>query len=184
MRSIQWMLMALLCWVTLSCSAQGREEYRQIDENRAVLKANRSKLKKGTLAPDFSLPGADGKQVRLSDFKGKYVLLDFWASWCVTCKKHNKRLKPVYQRWQQKDFEILGISLDRKPEAWAKAIDKRGYNWPQVADFKGIDSEVNHAYGIQYVPNLILLDPEGVIVKKYHEDSIENLEEDLAKLLK
>lgn len=176
-------LLVLLAFGVMNCSAQGREEYKRIEEKRADLKENRGKIKNGTLAPDFALPGLDGTLVELNEYKGKYVLLDFWASWCVTCKKHNKRLIPVYERLKGKGFEILGVSLDRKEEAWKRAITKRGYPWPQVSDFKGIDSEVSQAYGIQYVPNFILVDPEGVIVKKYHENSIEGIESDMQKLL-
>jgi len=173
----------MLCGLTSSCSSQGRAEYNRIDEMRANLKANRANIKEGTQAPDFALKDADGKTIRLSDFKGKHVLLDFWASWCPTCKKHNKKLIPVYERLSQKGFEIVGISLDRKEEAWKKALDKRGYPWPQVSDFLGVDSEVCLAYGIQYVPNFVLVDPDGVILKKYHEQSIEQLPGDLEKLL-
>ncbi|NAS31096.1 redoxin domain-containing protein [Flavobacteriaceae bacterium R38] len=183
MKFIKLIFPLFLIFILTSCNSQGGREYKKINQKKAVLKVNRKNIEKGKQSPSFTLPGLSGEMISLEDYKGKYVLLDFWASWCPTCRKHNKALVPVYEKLKNNNFEIIGVSLDRKKEHWEKAIKKYNYNWPQVSDLKGIDSEIPTAYGIQYVPNFVLIAPDGNIVKKYSEKSIKNLEQDLKTLL-
>ena len=120
----------------------------------------------GKKAPGFTQNDPDGNPVSLSDFQGKYVLLDFWASWCGPCRQENPNLVKAYAAYKDKGFEILGVSLDNKDgkEAWVKAIEKDGLTWTQVSDLNSWNNEVARSYGVRAVPQCYLIDPQGVIV--------------------
>jgi peroxiredoxin len=122
----------------------------------------------GSVAPDFTLNDPMGKPVHLSDFRGKYLLIDFWASWCGPCRKENPNVVRAYQAYKSKNFEILGVSLDNKnaKQAWLNAIEKDKLTWPQVSDLNGWQNAVAIQYNIMTIPQNILLDPAGVIVAK------------------
>lgn len=120
----------------------------------------------GSIAPNFSLKNPDGMLVSLSSFRGKYVYLDFWASWCQPCRLENPDLLKVYEKYRGQDFEVLGISFDKKKEAWLKAIAQDKLTWAHVSDLKYFDSEMVDLYNIVNVPTTFLLDPEGVIIAK------------------
>jgi peroxiredoxin len=123
-------------------------------------------VKIGTVAPDFIEKDVTGKPVGLSQFRGKYVLLDFWASWCGPCREDNPTLVKLYNRFKNKNFIIVGVSLD-KPEgkaAWLKAIRDDQLAWPQVSDLKGWASGVPKLYGVRSIPQNFIIDPEGKIV--------------------
>jgi thiol-disulfide isomerase/thioredoxin len=125
-----------------------------------------SKLMSGTVAPDFTFPTPEGKPLALSSFKGKIVLVDFWASWCGPCRKENPNVVRMYNKYHKKGFEILGVSLDEDKERWVAAIKKDGLVWPHVSDLKGWQSEACRLYGIDAIPFTILLDKEGKIIAK------------------
>ncbi|MCK5701089.1 MAG: TlpA family protein disulfide reductase, partial [Cyclobacteriaceae bacterium] len=115
----------------------------------------------GSVAPDFSLPDPDGNMITLNSLRGKYVFLDFWASWCEPCMLENPNLVVVYDKFKDSDFEILGVSFDKKKENWTKAIEHDGLEWEHVSDLKYFDSEMIDLYNIVNVPTTILLDPKG-----------------------
>lgn len=126
-------------------------------------------LKKSALGQpmiDFTQNDADGKPVRLSDFKGKYVLLDFWASWCGPCRAENPNVLKAYNKFKDKNFTVLGVSLDDKADKWKEAIKQDGMPWIQVSDLKGWRNEVAQEYGIQAIPFSFLIDPQGIIIAK------------------
>lgn len=120
----------------------------------------------GKPAPDFELPDPNGKPVSLSSFKGKYVLVDFWASWCGPCRQENPNLVRIYQKYKDQNFTILGVSLDKPGEknAWMKAVMKDNLTWTQVSELNDWNSKVVNQYSITGIPYNVLVDPNGIVI--------------------
>lgn len=118
----------------------------------------------GAQAPDFVQPTPAGQPVSLADYRGKYVLLDFWASWCHPCRAENPQLLKAYEAYKNHNFEVLSISIDEGRERWLKAIADDHLPWTQVADLRGPQNEVAQRYNIQGIPQNFLIDPAGKIV--------------------
>jgi len=137
-------------------SAQGKEVAKRI----ALL----STIETGRQALDFTQQSLEGRSVQLSSFRGKYVLLEFWASWCGPCRGENPNLRKQYQLYKGKGLEIIGVSLDHDKQAWKQAIEKDQLPWIHVSDLKGWKNEVATSYGIMAVPANFLIDPSGRIV--------------------
>lgn len=120
----------------------------------------------GTQAKDFQQPSAAGSLVSLSDFKGKLILIDFWASWCGPCRKEHPALVKAYTQFSKYGFEIISVSLDNNKTAWLKAIEKDGLRWANAGDMKGMQNEVAVLYGVQSIPANFLIDASGTILFK------------------
>jgi len=120
----------------------------------------------GALAPEFVQSDPQGKPVSLKDFRGKYVLVDFWASWCGPCRVENPNVVRAYQRFKAKNFTVLGVSLDKDKNKWLQAIADDKLNWPHVSDLKFWQNEVAKLYQVSSIPQNYLLDPEGKIIGK------------------
>ena len=120
----------------------------------------------GGKAPDFTLQTPDNTTIALSSFKGKYVLVDFWASWCGPCRQENPNVVKAFNQFKNKNFTILGVSLDEDKAAWQQAIMKDNLTWQHVSDLKGWNSDVAALYGVKGIPANFLLDTEGKIIAK------------------
>lgn len=115
---------------------------------------------------DFSQADTSGKQIKLSDFKGKYVLVDFWASWCGPCRVENPNVVKVFEKYKDKNFTVFGVSLDKSRDPWIAAIYKDHLTWPHVSDLKGWNNEVAVKFHITSIPQNLLLDPNGNVIAK------------------
>lgn len=131
---------------------------QQLDEMRA--------LSMGQIAPEIELPNPEGQTIKLSDLRGKYVMIDFWAAWCKPCREENPNVVQLYNEYNDKGFEVFGVSLDRTKEAWVEAIAEDGLTWTQVSDLKYFNSEAAELYQISAIPATYLIDPEGKIIGK------------------
>ncbi|MEN8223102.1 MAG: TlpA disulfide reductase family protein [Acidobacteriota bacterium] len=131
-------------------------------------------------APTFTMPDQYGKPHNLKEFKGKYVLIDFWASWCAPCRKANPELVEAYLKFKDKNFTIIGISVDTDREKWLKAIKEDHLTWTNLSNVDGW-GDITELYGIKAVPQNFLIDPVGIIIKKNIEP--EQITDTLEKLL-
>jgi thiol-disulfide isomerase/thioredoxin len=170
-------------------SASGREIASEIDKLQSG--------SPGSMAKDFSATELNGSQLTLSALKGKYVLIDFWASWCVPCRKSMPHVKELYARYKDKGLEVIGVSDDdRDSTAWKKAVDKdgtgiwhnvlRGLDWDKIRKHEKNERDISEKFGIHTLPTKILIDKEGKIIGRFDkgsEEEAEQLDRQLAQLL-
>lgn len=134
----------------------------------------------GSVAPDFTQKTPEGKDLSLSDLRGKVVLIDFWASWCGPCRRENPNVVRVYNQYKEKGFEVLGVSLDKTKDRWVKAIEKDGLTWSHVSDLKGWQNAAAKMYSVRSIPHTVLLDQKGQIIARNLRGP--QLEQQLAKI--
>lgn len=137
------------------------------DNMAAVQKQQEARSKRpveGSMAPDITMPDPYGKPFSLSQLRGKYVLVDFWASWCAPCRAENPNVVAAYQRFKDKNFTVLGVSLDKSRNEWLEAIEKDKLTWFHISDLKFWESAAVELYGFDGIPYNVLVDPEGKII--------------------
>ncbi len=154
-------------------SVSGRELAKDIERSRATAI--------GSIAPDFAQKDTLGYDVKLSAFRGKYVLVDFWASWCKPCRVENPMLVKTFNSFKSRNFTIVGVSLDNNRKSWIKAINKDKLAWSHVSDLKFWRNEVAQLYGVKTVPQNYLIDPTGKIIAR--NIRIDQLASELSKVL-
>lgn len=145
----------------------------------------RQRIEPGRPAPEFTLARRDGSLLSLSDFRGKVVVLDFWASWCKPCRASFPWVREFYKEYKDKGVEIIGVSIDEKKASWEKALDEEQLPWPQVLDEKAKGGyRVDKLYHVQAVPMFVIVDKEGKIVMRAHMESKEELSAVVEEALK
>lgn len=151
----------------LSMKLQGNYFFDNLSEQIASMENQlrmENLLKPGTEAPEIALPSPDGEIIKLSDLRGNYVLIDFWASWCKPCRIENPNVVRMYNKFEDENFEILGVSLDRNKDKWVNAIAQDNLDWPHVSDLKFWQSAAAELYNVKSIPFTVLVDPEGKVI--------------------
>ncbi len=157
---LQTSLLLLALLLMAATIAKAQSEQKDFDDKYAT-----EMVKPGTAAPDFKMKTPDGKTIQLSKFaKGKTVVLDFWASWCPDCRKDAPEMVRLYEKYRPYGIEFIGISMDTDVEAWKKAIEKYGIQYPQVSELKKFkETDIAKAYGVKWIPSMIVVGPDGEV---------------------
>lgn len=166
MKQIKLFLFALALTVmpqAISAQAPANTQSGVVEDLDAKYATNL--LKPGTDAPDINMQTIDGKQFSLKSLRGKYVVLDFWASWCPDCRKDSPYIMSLYEKFAPKGVEFVGVSFDTKAEAWKNGVEKLGIKYTQVSDMKHMrESAVAQTYCVKWIPTVYVVDPKGKVV--------------------
>jgi len=152
-----------LIFITVTCAAFAQEEV--VDEAQYM-----PSLKAGTLAPEFTSNTPEGKEVKLSDFRGKYVILDFWASWCIDCRRETPMFKQMYEEYKDKKIgdkpiEFVSLSFDNNKEQWLSFLSKNELPWTQLSNLmRTKDDPIFSSYELHWIPAFFIISPEGTIL--------------------
>ena len=147
---------------SFAAEIKNSEYVKLIEERIALTKGTQI----GQAAPLFSMNDKDGNPIALESFKGNYVLIDFWASWCAPCRAENPNVVAAYAKYHDKGFDILGVSFDEKKDKWLNAVESDNLTWSHVSDLKGWGNAAGQLYGVRGIPHSVLVDKDGVIIAK------------------
>ena len=163
---------------------QAAETFRSQVDQISTAYGDYERINSGTIAaPEIAMNTPEGKLLKLSDLKGKVVLIDFWASWCGPCRKENPNVVRLYKKYEKQGFTVLSVSLDEDPNAWIAAIEKDGLIWKNhVSDLKGWKSNMPALYGFEGIPFTVLVNKEGNIIGKELRGEV--LEQKLSEVFK
>ncbi|HXR83421.1 MAG TPA: TlpA disulfide reductase family protein [Hanamia sp.] len=162
----------------LSKDVKSSQLSQYLNQQLAIAKINPI----GSQITDFSQTDTSGHPVKISSFKGKYVLIDFWASWCRPCRAENPNVVAAFNKYHDKNFTVLGVSLDQAKPAWLNAIHMDGLTWTHVSDLKGWGNEVASLFHVVSIPQNLLIDPKGkIIAKNLRGEALDNKLEEILK---
>ncbi len=165
MKIIKIMAVMAILACTVACSnRQKKAESEPVAEEAQDMSKYMPDLKAGAVAPALELNTPEGVSLQLSDFAGKWVVLDFWASWCPDCREEFPAVKELYSKFAPKGVEFLGISFDHEADAWKNCLEEQGFAWPQVSNLiKWKENPVSEAFGIHWIPTMMLIGPDGKV---------------------
>ena len=165
MKIIKTLAVMALCACIVACGNRQKRTSEPAAEEEQDMSQYMPGVKSGSPAPALELNTPDGVPVRLSDFAGKWVVLDFWASWCPDCRREFPAVKDLYEAFSPKGVEFLGISFDHDADAWKKCLDEQGFAWPQVSNLIKWkeNNPVSEAFGIRWIPTMVLVAPDGTV---------------------
>ena len=149
--------------------------------NNAIALSQQKKIDVGDKAENFSAPTPTGRELSLNEARGKVTIIDFWASWCKPCRMENPNVVKVYNKYHEKGLNIIGVSLDKKKEAWLKAIQDDNLQWSHVSNLQFWQEPIAQAYGVRSIPATFILDEDGNVIAKNLRGPA--LEEKIAELL-
>lgn len=153
--------MASLIMVFISLTAKAQESVTADPDAQYATEL----LKPGTMIPDFTLTTIDGKEFSIRDTRGKYLVLDFWASWCPDCRKDAPNIVRMFNTYKKKGVQFVGVSFDTGAKSWGAAVKKYGMKYIHVSELKKMrESAVAKAYGVKWIPSMMLIDPQGKVV--------------------
>jgi peroxiredoxin len=148
--------------LVLDTNLRGSKYYDDLMERVDILRA----VQIGETAPEFIQNDTAGNPLSLSSLRGKYLLVDFWASWCGPCRAENPYVVEAWKKYNSKGFDVLGVSLDSKKDKWIEAIEEDGLTWNHVSDLAYWNNEAAKLYGVNSIPSNVLIDPEGIIIAR------------------
>jgi len=165
MRTIKILAIMAIAACTVACAnRQKKAEVSDAAEETKDMSQYMPTLEAGSPAPALELNTPEGVAVQLADFAGKWVVLDFWASWCPDCREEFPAVKQLYQNFSPKGVELLGVSFDHDADAWKKCLEEQGFAWPQVSNLiKWKENPVSEAFGIHWIPTMVLIAPDGTV---------------------